>query len=116
MRFIYDAVDCRGRTTSGEVDADSREEASTWLRQQGMFPTNIKDIEEILREDGCYISPTNVARTKHRRRAASRTTKEKTARAKAIWNSLSKEDISTFILFLPFLLAVLIFIIVLFMS
>ncbi|GAB4156614.1 MAG: type II secretion system F family protein [Planctomycetota bacterium] len=40
--YNYDAVDARGRTIKGEVEADSREEAGAKLRQQGMFPTNVK--------------------------------------------------------------------------
>ncbi|MDZ7816824.1 MAG: type II secretion system F family protein [Planctomycetota bacterium] len=42
--FNYEAVDARGRSITGEIEANSREDASAKLRGQGMFPTNVKQV------------------------------------------------------------------------
>jgi len=40
--FSYEAMDSRGRAVRGEVEAASPDDAGAKLRQQGLFPTNVK--------------------------------------------------------------------------
>ncbi|MFA4987954.1 MAG: type II secretion system F family protein, partial [Candidatus Brocadiia bacterium] len=40
--FSYEAMDARGRSIKGEIEAGSPDDAGAKLRQQGLFPTNVR--------------------------------------------------------------------------
>ncbi len=44
MKFAYTAMDGQGKEQHGRVEAENEQEASAKLKQQGLFPTGIKEI------------------------------------------------------------------------
>lgn len=45
-KFTYNALDKNGQETTGEITADTESEALNSLRQQQLYPTSIKQVEE----------------------------------------------------------------------
>ena len=43
VTFAYEALDSKGKTLKGEVEAASQEEARQKIKSQGFFPSSIRE-------------------------------------------------------------------------
>nr|MBC8522559.1 type II secretion system F family protein [PVC group bacterium] len=41
--FVYEALNAAGKTEKGRIDASSSDEAISAIRQQGFFPTSVRE-------------------------------------------------------------------------
>ncbi len=56
-KFLYTALDAKGKESKGEIEADSQNTALTRLREKGLFPTQVVDAAAGRGKKGAAVTP-----------------------------------------------------------